>query len=173
MDNNTTQTLLVIFVAVATASILIQAGVMIGMAIGARKAQKKLMALAEDLRLHALPVIMQSRELVQDMGPKAKSIMNDAAVISTTVRNKTEHISTLVEDVTNRAQVQASRVDGIVKGTLDGLTTAVQAIEQGVAGPVRQVNGLLNGLRAGVDVLRSKTPAEPHQTEESEADLFV
>jgi hypothetical protein len=173
MDTNTTQTLLMIFIAVATVSILIQAGVMVAMAVGARKTQKKLVALAEDVRLHALPVIMSSRELVQETGPKVKTILEDLTAMSATVRGKTEQISTLVGNVTDRAQVQATRVDGMVKGTLDGVTAAVQAIEHGVAGPVRQVNGLLNGLRAGVEVLRTKSPADPTKEQESEADLFV
>ena len=76
----------------------------------------------------------------------------------------------LVGDVTEQAQVQASRVDGMVKGTLDQLTHAVQAIEHGVAAPVRQVNGILNGLRAGVDVMRKKTPSNHLDPED---DLFV
>ncbi len=58
----------------------------------------------------------------------------------------------------------------MVKGTLDHLTSAVQAIEHGVAVPVRQVNGILNGLRAGVDVLRKKDFTHDR---ESEDDLFV
>jgi hypothetical protein len=58
----------------------------------------------------------------------------------------------------------------MVKGTLDHLTSAVQALEHGVAVPVRQVNGILNGLRAGVDVLRKKS-ATNHL--EPEDDLFV
>ena len=76
----------------------------------------------------------------------------------------------VVGDVTAKAHVQASRVDGIVKGTLDQLTVAVQAIEHGIAVPVRQVNGIINGLRAGVDVMRSKAPGN-HL--DPEADLFV
>jgi hypothetical protein len=66
--------------------------------------------------------------------------------------------------------MQASRVDNIVKGTLDQLTVAVQAIEHGIAVPVRQVNGIINGLRAGVDVMRSKTPSNHLDPED---DLFV
>jgi hypothetical protein len=58
----------------------------------------------------------------------------------------------------------------MVKGTLDQLTNAVHAIEQGVAAPVRQVNGILNGLRAGMDVLREKTPTNHLDPED---DLFV
>ena len=169
MDNST-QTWLVVFVAVAAISILMQAGFTVAIFLGARKAQKKLMALADDVRLHALPVIMSSREMIQDLTPKVKTITENLTVTSATLRSKTEQIGVVVGDVTERAHVQASRVDGIVKGTLDQLTIAVQAIEHGIAAPVRQVNGILNGLRAGVDVMRSKAPSNHLDPEE---DLFV
>jgi hypothetical protein len=169
MDKST-QTLLVVFVAVAAVSILMQAGFTIGIFIGARKTQKKLMGLADDVRLHALPAIIASRELIQDVTPKLKTITENLTVVSTTLRAKTDKVGGLVGDVTDRAQAQATRVDGMVKSTLDQLTSAVQAIEHGVAVPVRQVSGILNGLRAGVDVLRKKDFSN-HR--ESEDDLFV
>jgi hypothetical protein len=165
-----TQTLLVVFIAIAAFSILMQAGFTVAMFIAARKTQKKVMGLAEDVRLHALPAIIASRDVIQDITPKLRIITENLTSISTTLRAKTEKVGGLVGDVTDRAQVQAVRVDGMVKGTLDHLTSAVQAIEHGVAVPVRHVNGILNGLRAGVDVLRKKD-ASNHQ--EPEDDLFV
>jgi hypothetical protein len=151
-----TQTLLLVFVAVAAVSILMQAGFTVAMFIGARKAQKKLMGLADDVRLHALPAIIASRDVIQDITPKLRTITDNLAAVSTTLRTKTDKVGGLVENVTDRAQAQATRVDGMVKGTLDGLTTAVHAIEHGIAMPVRQMNGIINGLRAGVDVMRKK-----------------
>ena len=169
MDKST-QTLLVIFIAVAAISILMQAGFTVAMFVGARKTQKKVMELADDVRLHALPVIMSSRELLQDVTPKLKIITENLTATSATLRTKADQVGGLVGDVTGRAQAQASRVDGMVKGTLDQITYAVQAIEHGIAAPVRQVSGILNGLRAGVDVMRKKTP-DNHL--DSEDDLFV
>jgi hypothetical protein len=168
MDKSS-QDLLVVFIAIAAVSILIQAGFTVAMFIGARKAQKKLMALADDVRLHAMPVIMSSREVIQDVAPKLKTITENLVATSTTLRAKAEQIGNMVGDVTNKAHAQASRVDGMVKSTLDHLTLAVHAIEHGVAAPVRQVNGILNGLRAGVDVMRKKTP----NNLDREDDLFV
>jgi len=165
-----TQTLLVVFIAIAAFSILMQAGFTVAMFIAARKTQKKVMGLAEDVRLHALPAIIASRDVIQDITPKLRVITENLTVISNTVRAKTEKVGGLVGDVTDRAQVQAVRVDGMVKGTLDHLTSAVQAIEHGIAVPVRQVNGILNGLRAGVDVMRKKDVSN-HQ--DPEDDLFV
>jgi hypothetical protein len=165
-----TQTLLLVFVAVAAVSILMQAGFTVAMFIGARKAQKKLMGLADDVRLHALPAIIASRDVIQDITPKLRTITDNLAAVSTTLRTKTDKVGGLVENVTDRAQAQATRVDGMVKGTLDGLTTAVHAIEHGIAMPVRQMNGIINGLRAGVDVMRKKD-IDNHL--DPEDDLFV
>jgi uncharacterized protein HemX len=168
--DNSTQTLLVVFIAIAAISILMQAGFTVAIFLGARKAQKKVTALADDVRLHALPAIMSSRELIQDLTPKLKSITENLTATTATLRNKTEQIGVVVGDVTERAHMQASRVDNMVKGTLDQLTLAVQAIEHGIAVPVRQVNGIINGLRAGVDVMRSKAPSNHLDPED---DLFV
>lgn len=169
MDKSS-QTLLVIFVAIAAVSIFMQAAFTVALAIGARKAQKKLMALADDVRLHALPVIMSSREVIQDLAPKLKTITENLTATSATLRSKADQVGGLVGDVTTRAQVQASRVDGMAKATLDQLTLAVHAIEHGIAVPVRQVNGILNGLRAGVEVMRKKETVNHLDPED---DLFV
>jgi hypothetical protein len=168
--DNTTQTLLVVFIGIAAVSILMQAGFTIATFLGARKAEKTITALADDFRLHALPVIISAREIIQDFTPKAKTISENLTAASTTLRNKTDQFGGLVSDVTNRAHAQASRVDGMVKGTLDQVTFAVHAIEHGVAAPIRQVNGILSGIRAGVDVLRKKTPNDHLDPED---DLFV
>ncbi len=168
--DKTTQTLLVIFIAIAAISILAQAGFTMAMFLGARKAQKKIMGLADDVRLHALPAIIASRDVIQDITPKLRIITENLAATTVTLRARSEQVGGLVGDVTNRAQAQATRVDGMVKGTLDQLTFAVHALEHGVAVPLRQANGILNGLRAGVDVLRKKTPVDHLEPED---DLFV
>ena len=168
MDRSS-QILLLIFVAIAACSILAQAIFALGLFIGARKAQKKLMGLADDIRLHALPVIISSREVVHDLTPKLKTISENLTEISTMLRARSEKVGLLVGDVTDRAQAQASRVDGMVKVTLDQVTYAVQAIESGIQKPVRQVSGILNGLRAGVDVLRKKEGVRSA----ADDDLFV
>src|SRR6201996_9369804 len=102
MDKSS-QDLLVVFIAIAAISILMQAGFTVAMFIGARKAQKKLMAIADDVRLHALPVIMSSRDVLQEITPKMKIITENLAVTSETLRNKTDQIGGVVSDVTNRA----------------------------------------------------------------------
>ena len=165
-----TQTLLVIFIAVAALSLLLQGLSMFAMALGARKAQKKIMGLVDDVRIHAMPAIMSSREVIQDVTPKIRTITDNLSAVSDSLRSRSDQVSGLVGDVTNRAQAQTARVDDMVKGTLDQITYAAQAVEHGISVPIRQLNGVLNGLRAGVEVLRKKT-SNNHQNPDD--DLFV
>ena len=95
MDKST-QTLLVVFIAVAAVSILMQAGFTVAMFFGARKAQKKIMELADDVRLHALPAIMSSRELIQDVTPKLKLITENLTATTATLRTKADQVGGLV-----------------------------------------------------------------------------
>src|SRR5271154_2343029 len=96
-----TQTLLVVFIAIAAVSILMQAGFTVGMFIAAPKAQKKIMVLADDARLPALPAIIASREVIQDLTPKLRTIAENLTGVSTTMRTKTEKVGGLVGDVTD------------------------------------------------------------------------
>jgi methyl-accepting chemotaxis protein len=170
MDNSQSQTLLLVFTAVVAVSLLLQAGSMVAMLLGARKAQKKVAALVDDVRLHALPVIMSSREVIHELLPKMRTIVDNLEATSTTLRAKTDQLGGVVEDVAHRAQAQAVRVDDLVKGTLDQITYAAHAVEAGISMPVRQVSGIINGLRAGVEVLWKKTPGNHLDPED---DLFV
>jgi len=115
-------------------------------------------------------VIMSSREILNDVSPKLKVIAENLMATSTTLRAKADQLGGLVGNVTDRAQAQASRVDGMVKATLDQVTFAAHAIEHGLTMPVRQVSGILNGLRAGVDVILKKTPGTDRDPDD---DLFV
>jgi hypothetical protein len=169
MDSST-QTLLIVFIAVAAVSMLVHAGAVVAMFLGARKARKKVEDLVDDVRLHALPVIISSREVINDLSPKLKVITENLMAASNTLRTKADQVGGVVGNVTDRAQAQVSRVDGMVKATLDQVTFAAHAIEHGLAMPVRQVSGILNGLRAGIDVIRKKTPGTDRGPED---DLFV
>jgi hypothetical protein len=72
------------------------------------------------------------------------------------LRSQAEHINKTVAHVADIAQAQAERVDVMATTVLDGVTHATAAVQHGIATPLKQVSGVLNGLRAGLDVLRKK-----------------
>ena len=134
---------------------MLQACVLLGMFLALRKTQVKLHAVTERLEDAVLPLIATSRGLVDDLSPKVKVITTNLVGASDTLRKQAEHVGNVVSDVTARTQHQTARVDSMISQTLDKVGSATATVERNIAGPLRKVNGVLAGLRAGVETLRT------------------
>jgi methyl-accepting chemotaxis protein len=163
-------TIIAIFTAITSIGIFIQACVLIAVYFGARKVMVLVTKLVEDAREHVLPTLATSRSLIDDLSPKIKVMATNFTEVSHTIRHQTEHINTAVTDVVDRTHKQAQRVDGMVTGTMDGITNATASIQEGISMPVRKVNAFLNGVRAALDVLLQRARTDHAKADH---DLFV
>ena len=169
----TIQVWLVIFVGVAALCMLSQLVVALAIAVGARRMQKKAEGLLKELRLHAQPVLASSRALAEELVPKIKTISTNLVDSSGNFRIMAAEAAGVVGDVAARTKAQAAHVEDIVDGTLDQITHAGNSIQHGISIPVRQVTGILNGIRAGIDVLWGDAPRGRNHDHKQEKDLFV
>ncbi len=145
--------LLMIFVGMVALAMLVQAIALIMLAVGAAKARKRTMAMIEEIRAKAMPAIDSTQEFVRNYAPKLMTLAENLAETSTVVRRKAEEFDATLSDVNNKARVQAARADDIATTVLTGVAEAVTAIQHGISVPVREFTGLMNGLKAGLDVL--------------------
>jgi hypothetical protein len=149
------QVVTLVFTIVTGVGVLLQACVLLGMFLALRETQKKVHALTDKIEDHVLPVISHSRGMLEDFSPKLKIITSNLVEASATLRSQTEQVKIVVEDISKRTRQQTARVDGMVTGALNTINQATTAVERGIAGPLRQVSSMLNGLRAGIDTLKS------------------
>jgi hypothetical protein len=163
LDSGHAQALMV-FVAIAAAAMLIQAVVFIAAAIGAMKVQKRVLAVVEELRVLAVPVMTKSHILIDELTPKIRQISADVAEISTIVKNKTKEIEPTIGAIngtvaeTNRkTQAQIARVDGMVTSALNATAELAATIHQGIRVPVREAAGVISGVRVGFHTLWKMT----------------
>jgi hypothetical protein len=63
-------------------------------------------------------------------------------------------------DLNSKTRAQLDRVDGMVTSVLNTTNDISETVQRGIKMPVREFNGLVNGLKAGLDVLvgRAKGP---------------
>jgi methyl-accepting chemotaxis protein len=160
----------IIFTAVTSIGVLLQAFVLLGIYLGIRKTTKKLEDLADEGSVHLLPTIAASRKIVEDLAPKIKTISTNLVETSNALREEAEQVRVAVDDVVGRTRGQAAKVDELLTGTLNGVAHAASSLQEGLAVPLRQLHGVLNGIRAGLDVLRQKN-RNTHVAEDE--DLFV
>ena len=152
----TPQIVFIIFTAVTSVGVLIQAFVLLGMYFAVKKTTDKVHELSDELKQHLVPVIANSRNLIEDISPKIKIASSNLLEASEVIRSQADQVNKTLAHVTGVADAQVSRVDEMATAVLDGLTQATAAVQHGITSPLKQVSGVLNGLRAGFDVLRKK-----------------
>lgn len=165
------------FTAVTAVGVMMQALVLLGMLFALKGALGRLNDVSKKAEEHVLPTLETARRLLEEVSPKLKvaaqnalEVSQTAREVSQTVRAESTRVSATLDDLLKKASVQADRLDEMVTGTLDSVAHATATMQKAVSGPVRQVSAVLNGLRAGFDVLRNKE-REAHAT--ADGDHFV
>jgi methyl-accepting chemotaxis protein len=149
--------LLMIFVGLAALALLVQAVALVIMAIAAAKARKDGLKLVEEFRANVMPLVTSTQELIRDSSPKVKVITENIVEASHIIRSKAREFDVTASDLNSKTRAQAARVDGMVTSVLDTTAEIKDSIQRGIKIPVREVTGLVNGLKAGLDVLVGRT----------------
>ncbi len=157
----------IVFTAITSLGVLMQAFVLLGMFLALRRTMSKLHALTDELRPHVVPLVATTRNLVEESAPKIKNLVedstpkikvavNDLVEVTHKLRTEVDHVSATLDEVLKKANAQANRVDEMVTAGIDSAAHAIQAVQQVVSVPVRQASALFAGLKAGFDVLRGR-----------------
>jgi hypothetical protein len=145
--------LLMFFVAMVAVAMVAQAAVVIVAAIGAAKTRKQLLSIAEEIRSKSLPVIEGAQGMVQELQPKFRTLTDNLVETTNIVREKASEFDSTISEVNHRALAQTARVDGMVTSVLDTTAGIATTLQKSVSVPVKEFHGLMNGLKAGIDVL--------------------
>ncbi|MGH9587345.1 MAG: hypothetical protein ACRD3F_10365, partial [Acidobacteriaceae bacterium] len=109
-------------------------------------------ALADEVKVKALPVLASAQTLLDDIGPKLKTATSEFSEVSQKVRHQANSVNQTMDSVLEKANVQIRRIDEMVTGTINAVEQASRAIEVAVAAPTRRVSGVLHGIRVGMGV---------------------
>lgn len=149
--------LLMIFVGLVAFSMLVQAIVVIIVAIGAKKTQTRVLQIFEELRLRALPILDSTEDVLRDSLPKIKTISENLVQTSQIVRAKAKEFDTTLADANVKTKAQVARVDSMISTALNATGALAAMIHQGIRTPVVEVVGVVNGFKAGLEVLLNKS----------------
>jgi methyl-accepting chemotaxis protein len=146
----------ILFTALVAVGVLLQAGVLVGILIAMRASLKRVEKLAAMAEEHAIPALTSAKNLLDTVSPKLKIAAENVAAASETLRTESQHVTETLDGVLKKTEAQAQRVDEMITGTLNAVADATASVQRAVSAPVRQVHAVLNGLRAGLDVLRNR-----------------
>jgi methyl-accepting chemotaxis protein len=157
--------LLMIFIGMVAMALLIQALCVMGVTVGLFFTLKQGKELVHETHAAVNELLKKTDRAVSSISPKLESIAGNSEAISLTVREKVEElgetVSSLartVEDVNLRARQQIAHADRIVGSTLTTTEEVRDTLVEGVRVPVRQIAGMLAGLKAGLATLMERSP---------------
>ncbi|MGA8110975.1 MAG: hypothetical protein WBD46_19210 [Acidobacteriaceae bacterium] len=171
MHHDIPQWVYIVFTAVTAAGVLMQALVLLGMLFAIKAAMRRVDEVTKKAEEHALPALATARQLLDEVTPKLKIASQNILDVTETLRTRSVTVTDAVDDLLKKAEVQVDRVDEMVTGTLDSIAHATATVQKAVVTPVRQVSAVLNGLRAGFDVLRTRNDHPTHAS--ADGDSFV
>jgi len=147
-------TLFMIFVGVVSIAVVVQTIVIITFAMGAGKAQREFLRIADEMRAKSVPVLEASRSILEETAPKLRVITDNVSEASFLLRDQAQRLDRTVKSTLETVDRQVEHADEMVSSTLEGIGEISQTLHHAVMIPVKQVAGLMNGLKAMVENLR-------------------
>lgn len=168
MDDHTLLTLLTVFVFLAAIAMLIQAGTLLGLFIVARKIQEKVSVLTGPIT----GIIDTSKKTLQTVEGHIDRIGKSSNAILDTTKQQLTKVDELITDASTRAKVQMERAELVLDDTMGRVQHTVSFVQSGVVRPVREVQGILTGIRTTLTHLgRGGRPTVDHATADEE--MFI
>jgi hypothetical protein len=168
MDDHTLLILLTIFVAVSAVALLIQACMLIGLLVVARRLQAKIMPLIPEVQ----GIVAVVRRTTDSVEKHINKIGATSTAILEVTKQQLARVDELLGDATTRAKVQMERAEMVLDDTMTRVQQTVSYVQSGVLRPVREVYGVLAGIRTALAHLgRSGRATVDHAT--SDEEMFI
>jgi hypothetical protein len=159
---------LTVFVALTTISMVAQAIAMVGIARTAKETQEKVNGILPEVAriLDATQVaIDQTGKFVTEANSRTNDILDLTKI-------QLNRVDILLKDVSVRAKAQMERAEMVLDDAMSRTQTTVSAVQRGIISPIREVHGVLTGLRTALSVIgRGNRPTVDHVT--SDEEMFI
>jgi hypothetical protein len=168
------ETWVAVFVCVAAVAILIQAAILVAMFLQMRRTMDRMERFTSDLESRLTPILSRVQILLEDTQPKISEMVADAAHVVYLARAQAQKVDRVFTEASDRLRGQLVRADRILTGALEAMEDAGSKFSNSVWKPVQKVSALMQGIKVGIDLLRSRRGnRRPEEPLEQEEELFI
>src|ERR1700736_1781761 len=162
------------FFSIEAAIALVVQVVILGMLFAqVKRTTEHMNRLVDDLHTRVGPILTRVQILLDDTQPKISSMVEDAAHVVYLARNQAQKVDRVFTDAADRLRGQLVHADRILTGTLEAVEDAGVKFKHSFWRPVQKASALVQGIKVGLDLLRSRRKPgsrndEPHEQQEEE-----
>jgi hypothetical protein len=160
---------------VVALSLIVQVIVLVALWLQTRRTMKQVEETVSDLNRKVSPILTRVQILLDDTQPKISTMVSDAAHIVYLARGQAQKVDRVFTDATDRLRGQLVRADRILTGTLEAVEEAGSQFKHSFWRPVQKASALVQGIKVGIDLLRSRRGSSSRRDEhlEHEEELFI
>ena len=182
MDNQTLLYIMTVFVVIAALSMLLQLGMLFGVYRAAKATEQKLATLApkveaivpkvEALIPQVAAILTSSLAIVDQNKKQIFEIVKQTHDILDSTKRQLVTIEEVVNDASARAKVQLEHAELVIDDTMSRAHQTIAMVHNGVARPIREIQGISAGLRTALaHFARGNRPTPDAATHDDE--MFI
>jgi phage-related protein len=160
---------------VVAIALLVQVSILIALFLQTRKTMQQIERTVGDLNNKFSPILTRVQILLEDTQPKISTMVSDAAHVVYLARGQAQKVDRVFTEATDRFRGQLVRADRILTGTLEAVEEAGSQFKHSFWRPVQKASALVQGIKVGIDLLRSRRASSSRKDEplEQEEELFI
>lgn len=164
------------FSIVAAIALIVQVAILTALFFEVRRTTSNVNRLSSDLQSRVGPILTRLQILLDDTQPKISTMVNDASHIVYLARGQAQKVDRVFTEAADRLRGQLVHADRILTGTLEAVEEAGSQFKHSFWRPVQKASALVQGIKVGLDLLRSRRGSrsrgdEPRESQEEE--LFI
>jgi anti-sigma-K factor RskA len=163
--------------AIVAVALVLQVSLLAALFFQTRRTMQKLDKMVTDLNARAGPILTRVQILLDDTQPKISTMVSDAAHIVYLARGQAQKVDRVFTDAADRLRGQLLHVDRILTGTMEAVEDAGTQFRTSFWRPVQKASALVQGIKVGLDLLRSRrggrNSGNREPSAEQEEELFI
>ncbi|HUL16107.1 MAG TPA: DUF948 domain-containing protein [Terriglobales bacterium] len=164
-----------IFAVITAIALVVQVIVLSLLSMQLHKTMEQVNRTMSDLQSRVNPILTRVQILLEDTQPKISSMVSDAAHVVYLTRNQAQKVDRVFTEAADRLRGQLIHTDRIISAGLEAVEEAGSQFHRRVWRPMHKVTALVEGIKVGIDLLRSRKSGNAHREEprEQEEELFI
>jgi uncharacterized protein YoxC len=165
------------FSIIAAIALVVQVGILIGLFVQLKKTTEAINRMVTDLHTRMGPILTRTQILLDETQPKISALVEDASQVVYLARSQAQKVDRVMTEAADRLRGQLVRADRILTGALEAVEDAGTQVRRSFWGPVQKASALVQGIKIGLDVLRSRRGNSSASTREAieaeDEELFI
>lgn len=173
------QTTLIVFVVVTSIAVVIQAAILVGMFTQMKKLNERILTVLDEVHTKVTPVITRVDDLIRDTKPQIVGMVSDASDVVGLARSQALKVDRVLTETIDRMRLQLLHMDQLLTGLLETVEETGSTVRRTLSGPIKQASAIIQGIKIGLDVLRSRRSRSTPPTDDigvnetSDEGLFI